>query len=258
MQTYGSIIPGGPTLARILPKAAGEARDPPLSRETKRRLAVLGWHAAHGERVSLTARHFGLSRSTLYDWLRRRARDGTRGLEQRSRRPRNVRQPTWSKDLEQAVLKLHQQDKRLAPLDPEAAIHEPDASDVEGITRADAALEQGKQLFDELDLDKAAEALVSSIKLYREHIVALGSDLLQRSFHGDGDVGRMLRIAHSKGDRSHGIAIIRRRRQSLDDAIAPSIRRYKFAVDQARHFVAHAAPDHHPHVAGAVRADFQS
>lgn len=106
MQTYGSIIPGGPTLARILPKAAGEARDPPLSRETKRRLAVLGWHAAHGERVSLTARHFGLSRSTLYDWLRRRARDGTRGLEQRSRRPRNVRQPTWSKDLEQAVLKL--------------------------------------------------------------------------------------------------------------------------------------------------------
>ena len=84
MQTYGSIIPGGPTLARILPKAASEARDPPLSRETKRRLGVVGWHDAHGKSVSLTARHFGLSRSTVYDWLKRHAKDGTRGLQERS------------------------------------------------------------------------------------------------------------------------------------------------------------------------------
>ena len=39
MQTYGSIIPGGPTLARMLPKAASEARElPPLSRQVKHRL----------------------------------------------------------------------------------------------------------------------------------------------------------------------------------------------------------------------------
>jgi hypothetical protein len=44
MQTYGSIIPGGPTLARMLPKAASEAHDPPRSRETKRRLIALRWH----------------------------------------------------------------------------------------------------------------------------------------------------------------------------------------------------------------------
>ena len=72
MQTYGSIIPGGPTLARILPKAASEARDPPpLSREMKSRLTVVRWYEAHGRQVSLTARHFGLSRSTVYNWLRR-------------------------------------------------------------------------------------------------------------------------------------------------------------------------------------------
>jgi putative transposase len=112
MQTYGSIIPGGPTLARLLPTAASEARDPPPPRETKRRLAVLRWHEAHGKRVSLTARHFGLSRSTVYDWLKRQARDGTRGLDQRSRRPHHVRQPTWSKDLEQAVLKLREEHPR--------------------------------------------------------------------------------------------------------------------------------------------------
>jgi transposase InsO family protein len=108
MQTYGSIIPGGPTLARMLPKAASEARDPPVGRETKKRLTAIRWHEAHGRRVSLTARHFGLSRSTVYDWLRRYEREGIRGLEDRSRRPRNVRQSTWSKDLEHAVLDLRE------------------------------------------------------------------------------------------------------------------------------------------------------
>jgi putative transposase len=112
MQTYGSIIPGGPTLARVLSKAASEARDPPVSRETKRRLAAIRWHEAHGKQVSLTARHFGLSRSTVYDWLRRYEREGVRGLGERSRRPRHVRQPTWSKNLEHAVLRLREEHPR--------------------------------------------------------------------------------------------------------------------------------------------------
>lgn len=112
MQTYGSIIPGGPALTRILPRAASEARERPLSREAKRRLAVVRWHETHGRSVSLTARHFGLSRSTVYDWLRRYERGGIHGLEDRSRRPRNVRQPTWSKDLERAVLRLREEHPR--------------------------------------------------------------------------------------------------------------------------------------------------
>lgn len=109
MSVYGSVIPGGPTLARLLPKAASEAgKQQHASREAKRRLAAVDWHQNHGKRVSLTARHFGLSRSTVYDWLRRYERGGVRGLEDRSRRPRNVRQPTWSKDLEQAILALRE------------------------------------------------------------------------------------------------------------------------------------------------------
>ena len=59
MQTYDSIIPGDPTLARLLPKTASEARDTPIARETKRRLTVVRWHETHGEVVSFTARHFG-------------------------------------------------------------------------------------------------------------------------------------------------------------------------------------------------------
>jgi putative transposase len=113
MSVYGSVVPGGPTLSRLLPKAASEAgKQQHASREAKRRLAAVEWHEKHGQRVSLTARHFGLSRSTVYDWLRRHERAGIRGLEDRSRRPHNVRQPTWTKALEQAVLKLREEHPR--------------------------------------------------------------------------------------------------------------------------------------------------
>lgn len=109
MQTYGSIIPGGPTLARLLPKAAGEARAArPLSHDGKRRLTAVHWYEAHGRNAKLTARHFAISRSSLHVWLKRYRASGPRGLEDRSRRPRRVRQPTWSKELEWAVLALRE------------------------------------------------------------------------------------------------------------------------------------------------------
>jgi transcriptional regulator of acetoin/glycerol metabolism len=44
---------------------------PDLSRRAKARLDLLDWHQAHGEKVTLTARHFGFSRPTVYRWLRR-------------------------------------------------------------------------------------------------------------------------------------------------------------------------------------------
>ena len=55
---------------------------------------VLRWHAEHGNGVRLTARHFGLSPDTVSRWARAFAAQGTRGLEDRSRRPVRVRLPT--------------------------------------------------------------------------------------------------------------------------------------------------------------------
>jgi len=108
MNVYGAILPGAASLARLLPEGTREARKPrPLSREAKQRQKVLDWHDAHGRNVSFTARHFGRSRSTVYELLRRRQPGGT-GLEDRSRRPRRVRQPTWSTELEARVLALRQ------------------------------------------------------------------------------------------------------------------------------------------------------
>lgn len=110
MQTYGSIIPGGPTLARLLPQQARTVREPPgLSRQVKHRLDVIRWCEAHGGNVALTARHFGHSRSTLYTWRKRYEQEGLRGLEDRSRRPHTVRQPLWTELLVETVRKLRDQ-----------------------------------------------------------------------------------------------------------------------------------------------------
>jgi transposase len=110
MQTYGSIIPGGPTLARLLPLQTAEGRkEVLLSDAGRRRLKAIRWYEAHGGNASLTARHYGLSRSTFHVWLKRYKETGARGLEDRSRRPRRLRQPTWGAALEAAVLRLRQE-----------------------------------------------------------------------------------------------------------------------------------------------------
>jgi transposase InsO family protein len=110
MQTYGSILPGGATLARLLPKQASAARaQSSVSREVKARLNVIHWYEDHGRNVTLTAQRFGLSRPTVHAWLKRYQQAGPRGLEDRSHRPHNLRRPTWSSELEQSVLKLRQE-----------------------------------------------------------------------------------------------------------------------------------------------------
>jgi putative transposase len=81
------------------------AQRPPadLSRDARRRLAMLDWHRAHGANVSLTARHFGVSRPTVYRWLSRF--DGRRleTLEDRSSAPRRRRRATWTVGQVEAV-----------------------------------------------------------------------------------------------------------------------------------------------------------
>ena len=73
------------------------ARIPVEPSETaKRRLKVIQWYQEHGEKVRLTARHFGFSPDTISRWARAYAAIGVKGLEPRSRRPRRVRQPQVS------------------------------------------------------------------------------------------------------------------------------------------------------------------
>lgn len=113
MQVYGAIIPGASTIDRLLPRAARAARaEPSLSRQARQRLNMLRWYEDHGGNARRTCRHFGVSADTFYRWLRRYHRQGPRGLEDRSHRPHRVRQPTWSQELEDTILKLREQHVR--------------------------------------------------------------------------------------------------------------------------------------------------
>jgi putative transposase len=117
MQVYGSILPGAARVAKLLPVQAAEARrrvaeagkEITLSRTADHRLRVIRWHAGHGENVSLTAAHFGHSRTSIQAWLKAYKTHGAADLEDKSHRPHKLRQPSWSRELEQRVLELREQ-----------------------------------------------------------------------------------------------------------------------------------------------------
>ena len=93
------------------------ARHPPvdLSPKAQERLRWLRcWQALRRQGLSSTqaSEVLGLPRSSLYRWQRRLKRDGPQGLEARSRQPHRRRQPTWSPELAQAVLRLREDHPR--------------------------------------------------------------------------------------------------------------------------------------------------
>ena len=100
MGVYGAILPGAARLARL---PVG------LSKQARQRLSVMDWHEAHGRNARLTCRHFGISPDTFYRWKRRFNPHNLRSLEDRPSRPRRRRQPTWSPELGEAVLRLREE-----------------------------------------------------------------------------------------------------------------------------------------------------
>jgi hypothetical protein len=59
--------------------------------------------------AALTGRYFGISRQTFYRWKGRYNPRWLLSLEDRSHRPKRLRQPTWSRELALAVLHLREQ-----------------------------------------------------------------------------------------------------------------------------------------------------
>ena len=98
MSVYGSIIPGATRLASI----------PNLSRKAKQRLKWFDYYNSHGHNARLTCRYFGISPQTFYRWKHRYNPHHLESLEDRSRRPKHLRQPTASPELVAAVLRLRE------------------------------------------------------------------------------------------------------------------------------------------------------
>jgi len=88
-------------------RLAGRGQE--LSAQARRRLKWMDYYESHGHNACLTCRHFDISPQTFYRWRRRYDPRNLRTLEDRSHRPRRLRQPTWSPQLAEAVLSLRQE-----------------------------------------------------------------------------------------------------------------------------------------------------
>lgn len=69
------------------------------------------WYEEHGRNARLTCRHFAIAPETFYRWKKRYGQAGPGALESGSCRPHTLRRPTWTPQLEQAVLDI----RRMAP-----------------------------------------------------------------------------------------------------------------------------------------------
>lgn len=99
MQIVSGTAPGAQRLADL-------GRE--LSPNARRRLKWMDYYEAHGMNAALTCRYFGISRQTFYRWRRRYNPRRLASLEDRSRRPHQVRQPTWTPELVEAVQQLRE------------------------------------------------------------------------------------------------------------------------------------------------------
>ena len=80
-----------------------------VSRTAQNRLQWMLFYYFNGRSAARTCRHFGISRQTFYRWKRRFDHHDLTTLEERSHRPRRIRQPTWTVELAGRVLALRKQ-----------------------------------------------------------------------------------------------------------------------------------------------------
>lgn len=103
MTIYGTLLPGARAIAN------SSALTDKLTEEAKRRMKILDWHKAHGKNTSLTARHFGIGRMTLFRWLKRVEKFGLLGLNESSKKPKNFRKPTTAWPVVARIVELRKQ-----------------------------------------------------------------------------------------------------------------------------------------------------
>jgi len=103
MTIYGTILPGALSIAR------SAFLTDKLTERARYKIKVLDWHKTHGNNASLTARHFGIGRMTLHRWLKRFKYYGIIGLNEYSRKPKHLRQPTVSWNVVIRTVQLRKQ-----------------------------------------------------------------------------------------------------------------------------------------------------
>jgi len=100
MKIRNGLIPGVIRLAR---------RTADISREAQRRVKWFDYYEANGHNARKTCRHFDISPDTFYHWKKLYDPQNLKTLEDRSHRPKRVRQHTWTPSIEQKVLAIREQ-----------------------------------------------------------------------------------------------------------------------------------------------------
>src|SRR3972149_9617782 len=95
---------------KILPRNVIVAAN--LSRAALKRLSWFDWYHAHEKNISLTCRHFGISRDTFYLWKKRFNPRNLRSLEDdtKTRRPHNLRQMTTPRHIQDLICTIRSND----------------------------------------------------------------------------------------------------------------------------------------------------
>ena len=100
MRIISGVVPGVCRLAGLQVE---------LSKKARQRLKWFDYYKSRGYNARLTCRYFGISPQTFYRWKRRYNPRHLESLEDRSHRPRHLRQPAYSTELVEAVLRLREE-----------------------------------------------------------------------------------------------------------------------------------------------------
>jgi putative transposase len=100
MRVINGLAPGSVTIGKRIAN---------ISHQASTRLKWFDYYTgAGGRNARKTCRHFGISPDTFYHWKKRYRPADLGTLEEHSRRPQKVRQPTWSTESAQAVLEIRE------------------------------------------------------------------------------------------------------------------------------------------------------
>jgi len=97
-------------LAPGITKLARHTHD--ISKQASNRLKWFDYYYANDKNARKTCRHFGISPDTFYRWQKRYDPKNLKTLEDRSHIAKHLRQPTWTPDMENKVLKLREENPR--------------------------------------------------------------------------------------------------------------------------------------------------
>ena len=79
-----------------------------ISKEAQRRVKWFDYYEANGRNARKACRHFDISPDTFYRWKKLYNPQNLKTLENRSHRPKHVRQHTWAPCIEQKVLAIRE------------------------------------------------------------------------------------------------------------------------------------------------------